>query len=141
MRVNIFIHCNYLFSFFCKFYFALLIQLLSAIISKCNTSTKKKCNMNSHNCVEHYCNRVMPIVRERGIFMLLIRVLNQFCNPIEGSIQKLHRLKAAETLSLLVETEDFNTHRCKDEPTLIKFCKIFVEQFIYNDSIVYYRRY
>mmetsp|Transcript_29467 Transcript_29467/g.40491 ORF Transcript_29467/g.40491 Transcript_29467/m.40491 type:complete len:324 (+) Transcript_29467:23-994(+) len=56
-------------------------------------------------------HRVMPIVRERGIFMLLIRVLNQFCNPIEGSILKLHRLKAADTLSLLVETEDFNTHR------------------------------
>lgn len=53
----------------------------------------------------------MPIVREKGIFMLLIRVLNQFCTPIENSIPKIHRLKAAETLALLVETEDFSTHR------------------------------
>jgi len=66
--------------------------------------------------------------------MLLIRVLNQFCNPIEGSILKLHRLKAADTLSLLVETEDFNTHRSAYyNPSGVFIITLFV-----TNSYVYY---
>jgi hypothetical protein len=49
----------------------------------------------------------MPLIRERGIFMLSARVLNM-CS---AALLQSHRLKVAEALSLMADTEDFGTYR------------------------------
>lgn len=52
-------------------------------------------------------HRVMPLLRELGIFMLTVRALMAYGSELHVS----HRLAAAKALALLVETEDFSTHR------------------------------
>lgn len=49
----------------------------------------------------------MPLIREKGIFMLAIQVL---CN-CHVDLLKVHKLKATEMLAMMVDTEDFNTYR------------------------------
>lgn len=51
--------------------------------------------------------RVMPIMRERGMFMLAVRAMCLFA----GTLHQMHKLKAAEALSALIETEDFQTYK------------------------------
>jgi hypothetical protein len=47
----------------------------------------------------------MPTIRDRGIFIKAVRVMNLFGN----SVLTIHRLKACESISLLIQTEDFVT--------------------------------
>jgi hypothetical protein len=51
--------------------------------------------------------RVMPLIRERGLFMLGVRVLQL----THESLLKENVVVAAECMALFVETEDFDTHR------------------------------
>lgn len=55
----------------------------------------------------------MPLIRERGIFLLAVRVLDS----IRSGVLSSHLLTAYETLSLLVETEDFSTYKAEYIPT------------------------
>lgn len=45
-------------------------------------------------------DRIMPLMRERGIFMLAVRVLDSIYNGVLSS----HLLTAYETLAMLVDT-------------------------------------
>lgn len=59
-------------------------------------------------------SRIMPLVRERRLFMLGVHVLTHLCSiKGEKQLQKSHRLKAAEALALLCQTEDFGTYRAQ----------------------------
>lgn len=59
-------------------------------------------------------SRIMPLVRERRLFMLGVHVLTHLCSiKGEKQLQKPHRLKAAEALALLCQTEDFGTYRAQ----------------------------
>lgn len=49
----------------------------------------------------------MPLFRERQIFPKAVKVLVQFGH----NILRTHRFVAAQSLALLVDTEDFITHR------------------------------
>lgn len=51
--------------------------------------------------------RVLPLIRERNIFMLSVQTLCM----IGKYLLRAHKLKAAEALSLLAESEDFVTYR------------------------------
>ncbi len=54
----------------------------------------------------------MPLVRERHIFMLAINALSHYGSITgEKELQKIHKLKIAESLALLCQTEDFTTYR------------------------------
>ena len=57
-------------------------------------------------------NRIMPIIRERGIFMLGARFLNRF----HIDLQQPPLLKIVEALSLLADSEDFSTYRERHIP-------------------------
>ena len=67
----------------------------------------------------------MPIMRHRGVFIKAIQVMLSFGT----SILAAHRLKAIESLALLVQTEDFSTHPTQhydlsnghDLPQMIEF--------------------
>jgi hypothetical protein len=48
----------------------------------------------------------MPIVRDRHIFIQAARLLNL----LGHDILRIHRLRAAQALSLLADSEDFITH-------------------------------
>mmetsp|Transcript_3054 Transcript_3054/g.7083 ORF Transcript_3054/g.7083 Transcript_3054/m.7083 type:complete len:118 (+) Transcript_3054:422-775(+) len=50
--------------------------------------------------------RIMPIIRERGLFMLGVRVLQLIAPHLLPS----HTLKAAQALSGVAETEDYSTY-------------------------------
>jgi hypothetical protein len=54
-------------------------------------------------------NRIMPICRTRGLFMLAARWLEAYHRKLMGD----DVLKCAEALALFVETEDFTTYRDK----------------------------
>jgi hypothetical protein len=52
-------------------------------------------------------HRIMPLVRELNLFMLIVKTLCQYGHDIDLG----HRFVAAQALSLLVETDDFTSHR------------------------------
>ena len=52
-------------------------------------------------------SRIMPLIRERRIFMIGCKFLKNYFN----SIPKESLLKAVECLSVLAESEDFSTYR------------------------------
>jgi hypothetical protein len=76
----------------------------------------------------------MPLLREKNIFMLGIKVLNRCAY----GLLKVHRLKAAESLALLAGTEDFLTYRSQyinnvqDVQALIHFKETCLIDFL-ND--------
>jgi hypothetical protein len=49
----------------------------------------------------------MPLIRERRIFVQAVKLLNL----LGHNVLKAHRLIACQALSLLVDTEDFITHK------------------------------
>lgn len=53
--------------------------------------------------------RIVPIIRERRIFLTAIQVITLF----NTSILTIHRLKACEAISLIAQTEDFVTNPTK----------------------------
>lgn len=57
-------------------------------------------------------HRMMPLIRERGLFMMAVRLLCYY-GRLTGSstLLSIHKRTAAEALSALVETEDFSTYR------------------------------
>lgn len=57
-------------------------------------------------------HRVMPMIRERRVFMLGVEALCNYCQDrgLE-SLMQVHRVKAAQALSLLVDTDDFCTYK------------------------------
>ena len=52
-------------------------------------------------------NRVMPLIREKRVFLLSCQLLVKLSR---ANLLTAHKLKAAQALSLLTETEDFNAH-------------------------------
>eukprot|EP01038_Epipyxis_sp_PR26KG_P007382 gene7382-10056_t len=52
-------------------------------------------------------HRFMPLIRERGILMLAVRVL--CC--CSSNLLRVHRLKSAEALAMLIDSEDFVTYK------------------------------
>jgi hypothetical protein len=67
-------------------------------------------------------SRVMPTIRERGIFMMCINLIEN----IERGVLDVHILKALSALSLMTETEDFTTFtnqyiKPEDVITLVNF--------------------
>jgi hypothetical protein len=67
-------------------------------------------------------SRVMPTIRERGIFMMCINLIEN----IESGVLDVHILKALSALSLMTETEDFTTFtnqyiKPEDVITLVNF--------------------
>ena len=51
--------------------------------------------------------RIMPLMRERRVFMQAVKLLNL----LGHNVLKAHRLIACQALSLIVDTEDFITHK------------------------------
>lgn len=51
-------------------------------------------------------SRVMPTVRERGIFIMCIQLIEK----IDSGVLDVHILKGLSALSLMTDTEDFNTY-------------------------------
>lgn len=67
-------------------------------------------------------NRIMPTIRERGIFMLSINLIER----VHAGILGIHTLKALGALSLMVGTEDFSTYtsqhiKSDNVATLVEF--------------------
>jgi hypothetical protein len=57
-------------------------------------------------------HRVMPVIRERRVFMLGVEALCNYCEDKGGEqLMQVHKIKAAQALSLLVETDDFCTYK------------------------------
>ena len=52
-------------------------------------------------------NRIMPSIRQRKVFMLAVKMIDL----IHTKVLPVHVLKMIESLSLLVETEDYSTYR------------------------------
>jgi len=52
-------------------------------------------------------HRIMPLIRERRVFILSCQLLSKFS---KANLLTAHKLKAAQALALLTETEDFSTH-------------------------------
>lgn len=55
----------------------------------------------------HPSPRIMPLIREKKVFILSCQLLLKLS---KANLLTAHKLKAAQALALLTETEDFSTH-------------------------------